>query len=149
MEISFNYVGIKCDSGKRCLLTGLDSVMLNNLITYARDFCEEDPNFVLCREDQPITTLMKLRHNLTSQLLAHLVNTGKSTANNYFWKWIDILDFCLQFLGRIGDRAQIFQTIPPVFKSKFSRLFWNIYWISKKVTFPSTMLQSIQEAHNN
>ena len=84
MEISFNYVGIQCDSGKRCLLTGLGSVMLNNLITYARDFWEEDPNFVLCREDQPITTLMKLRHNLTSQLLAHLVNTGKSTANNYF-----------------------------------------------------------------
>ena len=123
MEISFNYVGIKCDSGKRRILTGLDSVMLNNLITYARDFCEEDPNFVLCREDQPITTLMKLRQNLTSELLVHLVNTGKSTTNKYFWKWIDILYFFLQFLGRIGDRAQIFQTIPPLFKSKFSRLF--------------------------
>ena len=47
MKILFNYVGIKVDSGKCRLLTGLDSVMLNNLITYVRDFCEEHPNFVL------------------------------------------------------------------------------------------------------
>ena len=118
----FNYVGIKGDSGKCRLLTGLDSVMLNILITYVRDFCEEDPNFVLCREDQLIITLIKLRHNLTFELLAHIANIGKSTANDYFWKWIDILHSCLQFLVRMGDRAQIFQTIPPVFKSKFPRL---------------------------
>ena len=54
MNMLFNYVGIKYDSGKCRLLTGLDSVMLNNLITYIRYFCEEDPNFVLCREDQLI-----------------------------------------------------------------------------------------------
>ena len=122
MKMPFNYVGIKGDSGKCRLLTGLDSVMLNILITYVRDFCEEDPNFVLCREDQLIITLIKLRHNLTFELLAHIANIGKSTANDYFWKWIDILHSCLQFLVRMGDRAQIFQTIPPVFKSKFPRL---------------------------
>ena len=36
MKMPFNYLGIKGDSGKCRLLTGLDSiiVMLNNLITY-------------------------------------------------------------------------------------------------------------------
>ena len=93
--------------------------MLDNLITYVRDFCEENPNFVLCREDQLIITLIKLRHNLTFELLAHI---GKCTADDYFWEWIDILHSCLPFLVRVGDRAQIFQTIPPVFKSEFPRL---------------------------
>ena len=56
MNMLFNYVGIKHDSGKCRLLTGLDSVMLNNLIIYIKYFCEEDPNFVLRREDQLIIT---------------------------------------------------------------------------------------------
>ena len=95
--------------------------MLNNLITYARDFCKEDPNFVLCREDQLIIKLMKLQYNLAFKLLVHTVNFGKSTSNDYFWKWIDTLHSCLQFLVGMGDR-EIFHTIPPVFKSKFPRL---------------------------
>ena len=80
----FNYVGIKADSGKCGLLTVLDSVMLNNLMIYVRDFCEEDPDFVVCKEDQLIITLLKLRQNLTFELLAHIVNISKSTVNDYF-----------------------------------------------------------------
>ena len=74
----------------------------------------------------------------------------KLLTNDYFWKWIDILHSCLQFLFNMGDRAQIFQAIPPVFiKSKFSRLtsiidyFENICGIFKKFTCSSTMLQPI------
>ena len=78
--------------------------MLDNLITYGRDFCEENPNFVLCREDQLIITLIKLRHNLTFELLAHI---GKCTADDYFWEWIDILHSCLPFLVRVGDSTNI------------------------------------------
>ena len=115
IKIPFNYVGIKGDSGKWCLLIGLASVMLNNLITYVRDTCKEDPNFVLYREDHFIITLIKLQHNLTFELLAHIVNIGKSASNDYFWKWVNILHSCLQFLVRIGDRVRIFQTITLVF----------------------------------
>ena len=70
MKMHFNYVGIKGDSGKSLPLTGLDTVREHNV----RDFREEDPNFVLCREDQLIITLIKLRHNHTVELLAHIVN---------------------------------------------------------------------------
>ena len=98
MKMLFNYPQIKDDSGKCRLLLGLDSVMLNNLITYVRDFREEDPNFVLCTEDQLIIMVIKLRRNLTFELLAYIGNIGKSTVNDYFWKWIDILHSCLQFL---------------------------------------------------
>ena len=96
MKMSFNYLEIKGDSGKCRLLLGLDSVMLNNLITYVRDFREEDPNFVLCAEDQLIIMVIKLRRNLTFELLVYMGNIGKSTVN--FWKWIDILHSCLQFV---------------------------------------------------
>ena len=75
-----------------------------------------------CREDQLIITLIKLWHNLTFELLAHIGNIGKYTANYYFWKWIDISHSYLQFFTRMGERAQIFQIIPPIFKFKFPRL---------------------------
>ena len=74
--------------------------MLDNLITYVRDFCEENPNFVLCREDQLIITLIKLRHNLTFELLAHI---GKCTADDYFWEWIDT--FLSAILGKSGRQS--------------------------------------------
>ena len=118
--------------------------MLNNLITiYVRNFCE-DPNFVLCGEDQLIITLIKLGHNLTFELLAHIVNIRKSTANDYFWKWIVILHSCLQFLVRMGDRAQIFQTITLVFKSKFPRLTSIIDWFEIFTESPRNLLAQAQ-----
>ena len=57
-----------------------------------------------------------------------ICNIVKSAANDYFWEWIDILCSFLQLLVRIGDTAQMFQTIPPVFKfksetDKYHRLF--------------------------
>ena len=71
MKMHFNYVGIKGDSGKSLPLTGLDTVREHNV----RDFCEEDPNFVLCREDQLIITLKNcdtiLQSNFWRILLTH------------------------------------------------------------------------------
>ena len=37
-----------------------NSLDLDNVITYIRNFCEVDPNFVLCREDQLTIKLIKL-----------------------------------------------------------------------------------------
>ena len=82
--------------------------MLNNLITYVRNFWEEVPNFVLCREDQLIITLIKLRHNLTFELLVHIVNIWKCTANDYFWKWNDIFHSRLQFLANVLGNTTCF-----------------------------------------
>ena len=54
--------------------------------------------------------------------MAHIADIGKSTANDYFWKWIEILYGCLKFLITMGDREYIFRTLPPAFKYKFPRL---------------------------
>ena len=99
---------------------------------------------MLCGEDQLIITSIKLGHNLTFELLAHIVNIGKSTANDYFWKWIVILHSCLQFLVRMGNRAQIFQTITLVFKSKFPRLTSIIDWFEIFTESPRNLLARAQ-----
>ena len=98
---------------------------------------------MLCREDQLIITLIKPGHNLTFELLAHIVNIRKSTANDYFSKWI-ILHSCLQFLVRMGDRAQIFQTITLVFKSKSPRLTSIIDWFEIFTESPRNLLARAQ-----
>lgn len=143
-QMSFHYSAIANDAGKCHLLTGLHNDVLKHLITYLKDFCENNPNFVLCREDQLILTLVKLRHNPTFDFLVHIAGIRKSTANDYFWKWIDILHPCLKFLIKIGDREQLFKIIPPVFKSKFPRLTSIIDCFEIFIDSPSNLLARAQ-----
>ena len=84
---------------------------------------------MLCREDQ---------------LIINTANIGKSDANDYFWKWIDILHSCLQFLVRMGDRSQLFQIITPVFKSNFPRLTSIIDCFEMFIEAPRKLLAQAQ-----
>lgn len=74
------------------------------------------------QREQLFLTLIKLRHNLSFDLLASIRGISKSTAVDYFWKWVNLMDTNITFLIRWQDREIIFRTIPPVFKSKFPRL---------------------------
>ena len=102
LKIPFNYVGIKGDSGKCHLLTEVASVMRNNLITYVRDFCEEDPNFELYREDQLIITLIKstILHSNFWRILVMLGNLLPMIifGNGYF-------TFLSAILGKHGGQS--------------------------------------------
>ena len=73
-------------------------------------------------EDQIILTLVRLRHDMTFEVLAYLRGIGKTTAIEYFWRWIDIIYATLKQLIQMADRDHIFDTIPTVFKSNFPRL---------------------------
>ncbi|KAJ8304212.1 hypothetical protein KUTeg_017795 [Tegillarca granosa] len=73
-------------------------------------------------KDQLFITLVKLRHNMSFDFLAQVRGIPKTTLIDYFWKWIDLLYAKVGFYVKWADRETIFQTIPPVFKSKFPRL---------------------------
>ena len=72
-------------------------------------------------ENQILLTLVKLKHNLTFDILAHLKGIGKTTDIDIFWKWIDIYYvFQDEIFNTNADRDDIFQTIPAVSKQKIS-----------------------------
>ncbi|XP_013380445.1 uncharacterized protein LOC106151628 [Lingula anatina] len=73
-------------------------------------------------KEQLFVTLLKLRHNLTFEFLAHIKGIPKTTMIDIFWKWIDMLYSKLSFTIAPTDREHIFRILPEVFKEKFPRL---------------------------
>ena len=73
-------------------------------------------------EDQILLTVVRLKHNLKFELLSFLCGIEKTTAIDYFWKWVDIMAIRLKFLIKMQDRDHIFNTIPAIFEAKFPRL---------------------------
>lgn len=76
----------------------------------------------MSQSDQLLLTLMKLRCNISFQLLAHMMGVSKTTAIDTFWNWINVMYVKLAFLIKWQDREHIYDIIPPVFKNKFPRL---------------------------
>ncbi|XP_054764741.2 uncharacterized protein LOC129271400 [Lytechinus pictus] len=73
-------------------------------------------------QEQFFVVLVQLRQGLTFEFIATVKGMKKTTAIDYFWKWLDLMHAKLGFLVKFQDRNYIFQTIPPVFKNKFPRL---------------------------
>ena len=60
-------------------------------------------------EDQIILTIFKLKHNPTFEMLTHLCRISKTTAIDYFWKWLNVIYTKLKFLIKMQDRDNIFK----------------------------------------
>ena len=114
---------IKANPESCLMLTGLKLRTLVVMIDY---LCKGEKNDGrISREDmenQTILTIVKLKHNPTFEMLAHLCRISKTTAIDYFQKWLNIMYTKLKFLIKIQDRGNVLKTIPPVFKSTFPRL---------------------------
>lgn len=95
-------------------------------------------------KEQLFLTLIKLRHNLTFEFLAHAKGVPKSTNVGYFWKWMDIMHTKLDFLIRWSDREIIHRTIPAVFKAKFPRLTSIIDCFEIFIEAPKNLLARAQ-----
>ena len=91
-------------------------------------------------EDQIIITLLKLKHNVSFDMLGYMNNVGQSTAADYFRKWIDIMYIKLKFLIRMQDRDYVYDNIPNVFKLKFPRLTSIIDCFEIFVESPSSLI---------
>ncbi|XP_065656777.1 uncharacterized protein LOC136082189 [Hydra vulgaris] len=127
------------------MLTGLKLEVFIHLTDY---LCKGYENDQLTSkenmEDQIILTIVKLRHNITFKMLAHICNICKTSAIKYFWKWLDVMAEKLLFLIRMECREHIFDTIPPVFKSKFPRLTCVIDCFEIYIESPGPFLAKAQ-----
>ena len=138
------YSSIK-DSDSECfLLTGLKKHVLQSLVIYLKRYYSETYTTGIQVEDQIILTLIRLRHNITFEMLAYLRGIGKTTAIEYFWRWIDIMFITLKKLIGMADRDHIFETIPPVFKQKFPRLTSIIDCFEVFIESPRNLLARAQ-----
>ncbi|XP_065664796.1 uncharacterized protein LOC136086427 [Hydra vulgaris] len=77
---------------------------------------------------------------MLAHMRAHICDISKTTAIDYFWKWVDVMYLNLNFLIKMQDRMDIYKTIPPVFKAKFPRLTCIIDYFEIFIESPQCLL---------
>lgn len=105
------------------MLTGIGWIVFSQLFLFFSSFLSTKATTKDSHplRDQLFITLVKLRHNVSFNLLA-IIRGIKRTATIDYFKWVDWLHAKVWVLVKFHDRARVFQTIPPVFKSKFLHL---------------------------
>ncbi|XP_030834231.1 uncharacterized protein LOC115921180 [Strongylocentrotus purpuratus] len=76
----------------------------------------------LSYEDQFFFTLVRLRLDLSFEFLAYQTGVAESTIRGYFWLWIDMIFYKLDFMLKWPSRESISATLPSAFRKKFPRL---------------------------
>ena len=138
-------LSVKEDSEQYLILVGLSRAVFVCLLGYLGQYQKIDARIrVENMENQILLTLVKLKHNLTFDMLPHLKCIGKTTAIDIFWKWIDIMYSKMKFLIQMQDRDYIFQTIPAVFKQKFPRVTSIIDCFEIFIESPGNLLANAQ-----
>lgn len=111
---------------KSKMLTGLNWTMFQDTFDFLLPFVETSQSARgdgLSLKDQFLMTLVKLRQNPNFDFLAAIKSIPKSTAIKYFWKWVEVIHWCLEDIAiKPVDREGIYHLIPPCFKQKFPRL---------------------------
>ena len=98
--------------------------------------------------DQFFITLVKLRHNPTFLLLAHIRGISESGCILIFWRIVDLMYEKLSFLVSFQDRESIFQTIPTHIKEVYPRLTCIIDCFEVFIESPQN-LQAKQQCYSN
>ena len=116
---------VENDSEKCKMMTGLSWGVFLKLSIFLATFLPSNTSHIkgnMHPREQLFMTLVKLRHNISFDMLASLKGIPRSTAIGHFWRWVDLMYVNIGFMIRWQDRETIFKIIPPVFKSKFPRL---------------------------
>ena len=135
------------NNDKKCrLCTGLSWAVFMQLFLFLSGFLSAQ---IITKDSLPLReqlfmTLVKLRHNMSFELLSMIKQTSKQTVINYFWKWIDLMYYKIGFLVKFQERDRIFKIIPPVFKKKFPRLTCIIDCFEVFIEAPSSLLSRAQ-----
>ena len=98
--------------------------------------------------DQFFLTLVRLRLDLSFELLAYLSGCGETTVRDYFWKWVDIMYAKLNFLVKWPDPESIILSLPPEFKEKFPRLTSIIDCFELFIDMPGNLVAH-QQTYSN
>jgi len=122
-------------------LTGLQLPVFNALFIHMKVFVAKQlAKPALTLDDQLLITIVRLRHNVSFELLMAITGLPKSTVINYFWKWLDLLYAKIKFLVKWPDRDVIQKINPPIFRSKFPRLTCIIDCFEIFVESPQSLL---------
>ena len=115
-------VSVKEDSDKCLIVVGLSSEAFVCLLSYFDQYQKIDARMTVENmENQILLTLVKLKHNLTFDMLAHLKGIGKTTDIDIFWKRIDIYYvFQDEIFNTNADRDHIFSNNSSSLQTKIS-----------------------------
>ncbi|KAK7909478.1 hypothetical protein WMY93_014162 [Mugilogobius chulae] len=121
---SFAASSCQNDDAKCKMMTGLTwrvfSELYADLDSFIRQISPTPPRLSFI--DQLFLVLVKLRHNISFELLSNLRRVSQTAMIEFFWKWIDLLYAKLGFLVRWQERDTKHNDVPQFFKDKFPRL---------------------------
>ena len=124
-KISLRFISfesLKDNNRKFKYYTGIDKDKFMTVFEHLQQFLPSPCKSNLPYIDQFLMTLVKLRLNQQWENLADQFNSNKTSLNDIFWRWIDILYKHLSFLIKWPDHDAAIHTIPPSYKKYFPRL---------------------------
>lgn len=117
-----SYETLKVQPDKFKYYTGIGIDKFEIIFDYLKGYMPHKCKVKLSYEDQLLMTLVKLRLNPQWVSLADQFNSSKTSLNDIFWKWIDLIYYQLSFLIKWPDHEASLKTLPKVFKQFFPRL---------------------------
>ena len=123
MKLKFlSFESLEAQPKKFKYYTGISVDIFEVIFDYLKGYLPDNSKAKLSHEDQLLMTLVKLRLNSRWVSLADQFNSNKTSLNNIFWKWIDLIYHKLSFLIKWPDHDAGVQTLPKTFKQYFPRL---------------------------
>ncbi|XP_057673162.1 THAP domain-containing protein 11-like [Corythoichthys intestinalis] len=108
-ETSMYSESVEGDDEKCQMMTGINWTTFMKIYMFLCRFVGKKSTNKLSipLQEQLFLTLVRLRHNLSFELIAFLKGIPKTTAIDYFWRWIDLLNENLGFMIKWPDRENI------------------------------------------
>nr|XP_055049618.1 uncharacterized protein LOC129435191 [Misgurnus anguillicaudatus] len=113
---------LKEDNEKCKLMTGVSWEIFGVIHTFLAQYISFSLFCKLTSEDQLFLTLLKLRQNPTTPVLAQMFGLNRTTVLRVFTKWVDVMYAKMTFLIRWPDRECIQDSIPSEMRLQFPRL---------------------------
>ena len=125
-----SYENLKENHAKSKYYTGTNVEVFDFLFDYLQAEKDNEPvkntrkgrHRLLSYRDQLIMTLIKLKRNTQFENLADQVGCSKTTAQNIFRSWINLMHANLKFLIKWPGHDASMQTLPNVFRQYFPKL---------------------------
>lgn len=121
-KIALSSSAVINDNASCKFYTGLTWETFNVIFTYLSPFVQYKTKDSMPFIDQFFVTLVRLRQDLSFEMISKLTGYGKSTIQEYFWKWVNVAFIKLRHLIRWPDHEANMKTIPVEFRQKYGRL---------------------------
>lgn len=117
-----SYSSLKDQADKFKFYTGITIERFNVISEHLESFLPTTNRSPLSYKDQLLMTLVKLRLNTPWLSLADQFCSNKTSLNDIFWKWIDLIYIKMSGLIKWPDHDANIRTLPNTFRQYFPRL---------------------------